>query len=69
MPTGRTKYCFPVPASAAICAFQMTSSDGRTLKGECREKTQAREQFELALASGKEAGLLDYVTDDGEFVT
>ncbi|EAU92984.1 von Willebrand domain-containing protein [Coprinopsis cinerea okayama7 len=62
--TGRAKYCFPVPASAAICAFQMITSDGRTLRGECKEKEQAREDFEAALAGGRTAGLLDYVTDD-----
>ncbi|TFK30706.1 von Willebrand domain-containing protein [Coprinopsis marcescibilis] len=62
--TGRAKYCFPVPASAAICAFQTTTSDGRTIKGECKEKEEAREQFEAAVASGRTAGLLDYVTDD-----
>ncbi|KAJ2933576.1 hypothetical protein H1R20_g3512, partial [Candolleomyces eurysporus] len=62
--TGRAKYCFPVPASAAICAFQFKSSDGRILRGECKEKDLAQEQYEAAVASGQMAGLLEYVTDD-----
>ncbi|RXW16012.1 hypothetical protein EST38_g9851 [Candolleomyces aberdarensis] len=61
---GRAKYCFPVPASAAICAFQFKSSDGRILRGECKEKDLAQEQYEAAVASGQMAGLLEYVTDD-----
>lgn len=62
--TGRAKYCFPVPASAAICSFQMTSSDGKVIRGECKEKGLAQEQYEAAMASGQTAGLLEYVTDD-----
>ncbi|KAJ2919282.1 hypothetical protein MD484_g1078, partial [Candolleomyces efflorescens] len=62
--TGRAKYCFPVPASAAICAFQFEASDGRILRGECKEKGLAQEQYEAAVASGQTAGLLEYVTDD-----
>lgn len=64
--TGRAKYCFPVPASAAICAFQFKCSDGRILRGECKEKDLALEQYEAAVASGQMAGLLEYVTDDSE---
>ena len=63
--TGRAKYCFPIPASAVICAFQLKSSDGRIVKGECKEKDLAEEEYEAAVASGQLAGLLDYVTDDG----
>ncbi|KAJ2933575.1 hypothetical protein H1R20_g3513, partial [Candolleomyces eurysporus] len=62
--TGRAKYCFPVPDSAAICAFQFKSSDGRVLRGECKERDLAQEQYEAAVASGQMAGLLEYVTDD-----
>jgi hypothetical protein len=62
--TGRAKYCFPVPASAAVCAFQLTGSDGRVIRGECKEKELAQEQYEAAMATGQTAGLLEYVTDD-----
>lgn len=48
-----------------ICAFQLKSSDGRIVKGECKEKDLAEEEYEAAVASGQLAGLLDYVTDDG----
>lgn len=65
--TGRAKYCFPVPASAAVCGFQLTCSDGRVIKGECKEKDVAQEQYEAAMASGEMAGLLEYVTDDSEY--
>ena len=65
--TGRAKFCFPVPASAAICGFQMICSDGRTIKGECKAKDEARDIYEQAVAGGQTAGLAEYVTDDGEW--
>ncbi|TRM62861.1 von Willebrand factor type A domain-containing protein [Schizophyllum amplum] len=64
-PTARAKYCFPVPASAAVCAFEMTrASDGRRIQAVARERKHAQEDFERALAAGEDAGLLEYVTDD-----
>ena len=62
--TGRCKYCFPVPASAAICAFSMTTSDGRTIDGIVKDKDRAREEYKAALDAGRSAGMLEYVTDD-----
>jgi Vault protein inter-alpha-trypsin domain len=62
--TNRCKYCFPVPANAAICAFSMTTSDGRTITGIAKDKDQAREEYQEALDAGKSAGILEYVTDD-----
>ncbi|TFK40891.1 hypothetical protein BDQ12DRAFT_600261 [Crucibulum laeve] len=62
--TGRCKYCFPVPACAAICAFNMRTSDGRTLIGISKEKDLARDEYEQGIKSGKFAGMLEYVTDD-----
>ncbi|CAK5265029.1 unnamed protein product [Mycena citricolor] len=62
--TGRAKYCFPVPAGAALCAFELRTEDGAVVKAVCKEKTQARLEFELALEEGRETGLLDWVTDD-----
>jgi Vault protein inter-alpha-trypsin domain len=44
----------------------MVCSDGRTIKGECKAKEEARDAYEQAVASGRMAGLVDYVTDDGE---
>ncbi|KAL1747314.1 hypothetical protein HDZ31DRAFT_80550 [Schizophyllum fasciatum] len=64
-PTARAKYCFPVPAGAAVCAFEMTrASDGRRIQAVAREREQARVEFERAVAVGQDAGLLEYVTDD-----
>jgi hypothetical protein len=65
--TSRCKFCFPVPENAAICAFGMTTSDGRTITGIAKEKDQAREEYEDALGAGKFAGILDYVTDDSKY--
>lgn len=63
--TTRCKYLFAVPASAAICAFNMQTSDGRVIVGRAKEKDQAREEHEEALKSGHFTGLVNYVTDDG----
>ncbi|KAL1672979.1 hypothetical protein EV122DRAFT_223607 [Schizophyllum commune] len=64
-PTARAKYCFPVPAGAAVCAFEMIrASDGRKIQAVAREREQARVDFERAVSAGEDAGLLEYVTDD-----
>lgn len=55
-----------MPENAAICAFGMTTSDGRTIIGTAKEKDQAREEYEEAVGAGKFAGILDYVTDDSQ---
>ncbi|KAG6837909.1 hypothetical protein H0H93_013062 [Arthromyces matolae] len=55
---------FPVPASAAICAFQMETSDGRVVTGVAKEKEAAQQEFEQATHGGHFAGLINYVTDD-----
>ncbi|KAL0063254.1 hypothetical protein AAF712_009856 [Marasmius tenuissimus] len=64
-PTSRAVYYFPVPADAAICAFEMSLGNGRVIRATCKEKTQAREDFEAALLQGKQASMLEWVTDDG----
>ncbi|KAJ8091380.1 hypothetical protein PM082_015098 [Marasmius tenuissimus] len=63
-PTSRAVYYFPVPADAAICAFEMSLGNGRVIRATCKEKTQAREDFEAALLQGKQASMLEWVTDD-----
>ncbi|KAJ7785776.1 hypothetical protein B0H16DRAFT_1487985 [Mycena metata] len=62
--TSRAVYYFPVPASGAVCAFEMRTSDDRVVKAVCKEKTQAREEYEQALAQGQETSLLEWVADD-----
>jgi hypothetical protein len=59
---------FPVPASAAICAFKMTTSDGRTVTGVAKERESAREEYEQALRAGQFTGLVNYVTDDSWYL-
>ncbi|KIY45222.1 hypothetical protein FISHEDRAFT_49632 [Fistulina hepatica ATCC 64428] len=64
-PTSGAKYCFPVPASGAICAFSMTrQSDGHVIVGEVHENQTARQRFDQALEEGQQAGLVEYVSDD-----
>ncbi|KAL0581376.1 hypothetical protein V5O48_000640 [Marasmius crinis-equi] len=63
-PTSRAVYYFPVPADAAVCGFEMSLGDGRVIRATCKEKTQAREDFEAALLQGKQASMLEWVTDD-----
>ncbi|KAJ7596778.1 hypothetical protein C8J56DRAFT_918310 [Mycena floridula] len=64
-PTSRALYCFPVPASAAICAFEMrTISEGRVHRGIAKEKQQARAEFEKAVREGRDAGLLECIAAD-----
>ncbi|KAF5377154.1 hypothetical protein D9615_006359 [Tricholomella constricta] len=62
--TSRCKYMFPVPASAAICAFRMKTSDDRIVNGVVKEKETAQEEFDKAVRDGQFAGLVNYVTDD-----
>ena len=67
--TGRAKYVFPVPARAAVCAFQMETSDGDIVVGEVKEKTEAEAQYKAALEAGKMAGMVNWAGDDGEYCT
>ncbi|KAJ7604890.1 von Willebrand factor type A domain-containing protein [Mycena polygramma] len=62
--TSRALYHFPVPASGAVCAFEMRTSDDRVVTAVCKEKTKAREEYEQALSQGQETSLLEWVTDD-----
>ncbi|KAG7090790.1 hypothetical protein E1B28_009874 [Marasmius oreades] len=63
-PTSRAVYYFPVPANAAVCGFEMSLSDGRVVRATCKEKTQAEEDFETALSQGRQAAMLEWVSDD-----
>ncbi|KAJ7837185.1 hypothetical protein B0H14DRAFT_3870521 [Mycena olivaceomarginata] len=57
--TSRALYYFPVPASGAVCAFEMKTSDDRVVIAE-----KAREEYEKALSQGQETSLLEWVADD-----
>ncbi|KAJ4499292.1 von Willebrand factor type A domain-containing protein [Lentinula lateritia] len=62
--TNKAVYYFPVPASAAVCAFEMRLDDGRIIKGISRDNKSAVEEFERAVREGREASLLKWVTND-----
>ena len=61
---GRAKYVFPVPARAAICAFEMTAEDGTVITAVAKEKEEARREYEQAISQGSMTGLVEHVTDD-----
>jgi Mg-chelatase subunit ChlD len=63
-PTTRAKYVFPLPESAAACAFELEHADGRIIVGVAKEKSEAAQAFQSAMDAGKTAGLVEWVTDD-----
>ncbi|KAG1850824.1 hypothetical protein DFJ58DRAFT_729115 [Suillus subalutaceus] len=63
-PTSRAKYVFPLPESAAACAFELEHADGRVIVGVAKEKSEATQAFQSAVDAGKTAGLMEWVTDD-----
>lgn len=63
-PTSRAKYVFPLPASAAACAFELEHADGRVIVGVAKEKLEAAQAFQSAVDAGRTAGLVEWVTDD-----
>ena len=65
--TPRAKYVFPLPASAAVCAFDMGTSSGRVIVGVAKEIQQAKEDFEQAIQQGKKTALVEWVTGDSTF--
>ena len=60
-------YIVTVPASAAVCAFELRTADDRVVVGLVKEKTQATREFEDAYREGRFAGLVDWVSDDSEY--
>jgi hypothetical protein len=64
--TTRAKYVFPVPARAAVCAFELCLSDGQVITAVAKDNDQALKEFERASREGRIAGIVDWATDDGE---
>lgn len=60
-------FSFPVPASAAIFAFDFTRQDGTCIKGVCKEKQQALQEYKAAIEDGKTAALGAEQTKDCRF--
>ncbi|KAG8219006.1 hypothetical protein J3R82DRAFT_4762 [Butyriboletus roseoflavus] len=63
-PTGRAKYVFPLPANAAVCAFEFELEDGSVIIGEVKEKEEAALMFTRAVEQGETTALVERVTDD-----
>jgi Vault protein inter-alpha-trypsin domain len=60
-----TFYVFPVPARAAVCSFEMKTSNGTRLKGIVKELSQAQEDYQEARKKGWLTGLLEQFRQDG----
>ncbi|KAG6380483.1 hypothetical protein JVT61DRAFT_8636 [Boletus reticuloceps] len=60
------KVCFPLPANAAVCAFELELEDGTVIVGEVKEKEDAALNFTRAVEQGKTAALVERVTDDSK---
>jgi hypothetical protein len=59
-------YFFPLPPDAAVCAFKAIIDDTTVIKGEVKEKEQAKRDYQEAVAAGKYAGLLEKEAADGK---
>jgi Ca-activated chloride channel family protein len=51
-------YVFPLPDRAAVTAMRMTA-DGRVVEAELKERGQAREEYDRAIAEGKRASIAE----------
>ncbi|KAI6143622.1 hypothetical protein BKA82DRAFT_4017369 [Pisolithus tinctorius] len=63
-PTARAKYVFPLPERSAVCGFELEHADGRVIVGVVKESEDAARTFEVAVAAGQTAALVERVTDD-----
>ena len=59
----RAKYVFPLPAKAAVCAFEMRCDD-RVITGIAKERQQAEAEHAQAVQEGKSTALVEWVSDD-----
>lgn len=57
---------FPVPARAAICSFEMVTSDGLRLECKIKEINEVRHEYEEALQENKVVALLEQVRLDSK---
>ncbi|GAA4214527.1 VIT domain-containing protein [Actinocatenispora rupis] len=51
-------YVFPLPPRAAVTAMRMTAAD-RVVEGELKERGQARQEYDEAVASGRRASIAE----------
>eukprot|EP00961_Rhodomonas_salina_P064293 864411-Rhodomonas_salina.1 len=57
-------YHFPLDSANSVCAFQAEYEDGTVVKGEVKEKGQARKEYSAAIQEGKQAQLLEQQRPD-----
>jgi hypothetical protein len=57
-------YVFPIPAKAAVCAFNFIRGDGTKVIGSVKEKEEAKTEYHTALRSGQTAALGEEQTKD-----
>jgi hypothetical protein len=61
-------YVFPVPARAAICAFNFIHEDGVKVVGTVKTSGEAKAEYEAAVEEGKTAALGEEQTKDGNAI-
>ncbi|KAJ7875360.1 vault protein inter-alpha-trypsin domain-containing protein [Mycena olivaceomarginata] len=57
-------YLFPIPARAAVCSFVMIKQDETRVLGHVREKEEAKQIYNSAIAQGMLAALMEQRTPD-----
>ncbi|KDR71708.1 hypothetical protein GALMADRAFT_776428 [Galerina marginata CBS 339.88] len=58
------QYVFPIPLSGAVCAFKMQTSGGQVVTGVVKERSKARNEYDIAILNNRWAGLLYEATSD-----
>lgn len=59
-------YIFPLPSDTAVCAFSAVIDNARTVKGEAKERAQAKREYDQAVRAGKTAALLQQHSTQGK---
>jgi len=59
------EYIFPLPPSAAVSSFKAVINETKVIKGVVKEREEAKQEFQEAVAQGKTAGLLQQEHADG----
>ena len=62
-------YVFPVPAKAAVCAFNFVRGDGTKVSGVAKEKQEAKAEYQAAVKAGRTAALGEEQTKDGKLIS
>ena len=64
--TNSLTYTFGVLAGAAVCKFELVRESGKKIIGVVKEKDQAQQEMNAAIAAGHTAALGEEQTKDGE---